>query len=160
VPGKKPVFVKVSSETNARSQDCFFNVKDRIQRDGGKLISGWMIWLWPKVLIEAEYHGIWETTSGRWIDITPKTDGEKKILFLEDPSVAWDFSNFKRLGNRRLPLSNDPDIADMIYCTEQVELFLLQLPRYTVGVPHVPDQIEVLQQKRASLVQKLRETYG
>ena len=63
---------------------CLDNCKTYSSTLGGTIIFGWMIWDAPyKDLIEAEFHAVIKTGKSL-IDITPRVDGEKNILFVED----------------------------------------------------------------------------
>lgn len=79
-----PVFVDVILSKDSKHQECFDNVKKHIKKFGGGIEYGWIIWETPKTFIEAEFHAVWVDSRGRYIDITPKKDGEEKILFLKN----------------------------------------------------------------------------
>ncbi|MGL4965857.1 MAG: SEC-C metal-binding domain-containing protein [Inquilinus sp.] len=68
--------------------------------EGGSLLYGWLIWEWPRVFIEAEHHAVWEK-DGSLVDITPPSNGERRILFLPDPNASYDFAFMKRRNNIR-----------------------------------------------------------
>jgi hypothetical protein len=84
-----PEFLPIRMDTGANVDDCFLNVADKVSKDGGQLVHGWTIWEWAGVMIEAEFHAVWESPSGERVDITPKADGEDRILFLPDPGRTW-----------------------------------------------------------------------
>ena len=67
-----PVYVKVQPESGAIVSECFPNVERKVLSSGGKMLCGWQIWEWPNVMIEAEFHAIWQSPEGDWVDITPK----------------------------------------------------------------------------------------
>lgn len=62
-------------------------------------MTGWIIWEDPGLLVEAEFHVVWADPGGNLVDVTPKPDGEQRILFVRDSSVIWDFS--APVGNKR-----------------------------------------------------------
>lgn len=80
----KPVFLKLAPVGNCRLLDCFGNVENWIKDNGGSIQYGWIIWDNPNIFIEAEFHAVWVNDKGEYIDITPKIDGEEKILFIPD----------------------------------------------------------------------------
>jgi hypothetical protein len=82
----KPVFVPVQSATVFKAHYCFDNVKKHVAQHGGRVQYGWTIWELPKLLIEGEFHAVWNSPEGQLIDVTEKPDGEEKILFLPDDS--------------------------------------------------------------------------
>lgn len=84
-------YIPVEEVTSDYEYDCCqTNVEKKIQKDGGYRIIGWAIWK-SQIFIEAEYHHIWAAPDGsKVIDITPKRDGEKHILFVIDPEQKDD----------------------------------------------------------------------
>lgn len=63
---------------------CLDNCEAERLKTGCEIIYGWMIWQDKKEsFIEAEFHAIVKT-DGKFVDITPRVDGERKILFVED----------------------------------------------------------------------------
>jgi hypothetical protein len=80
--GGTPRYVPVSPLTFCEHMRCFLNVWEAVKCGGGKAIYGWIIWLDPKRMIDAEYHAVWETPDGKWYDITPTVDGEASIVFV------------------------------------------------------------------------------
>lgn len=79
----KPIFVKVIPIEGYRHDDCYGNVEKHIQKNGGRIQYGWIIWEIPNIFIEAEFHAVWVNNDG-YVDITPKLNYEEKILFLLD----------------------------------------------------------------------------
>ncbi|WFS63568.1 hypothetical protein LF599_05225 [Pseudodesulfovibrio thermohalotolerans] len=59
--------------------------KKKIEQNGGSTIYGWKIWIMPKIFIEAEFHAIWQSETGDYVDITPNRDGENEIYFYLTP---------------------------------------------------------------------------
>ncbi|UWR77122.1 hypothetical protein K4L04_03955 [Phaeobacter inhibens] len=97
-PGATPETIRVKPDAGAQPSECFFNVAERIKRDGGTMVYGWSIWEWPRVFIEAEHHAVWEK-NGTLVDITPHANRERRILFLRDPSADYDFEGHRRRIN-------------------------------------------------------------
>jgi hypothetical protein len=65
--------------------ECHLNVWVQCTKEGGAGVSGWMIAEDPKHhFVEAQYHTVWKSPSGKLIDITPRTDKEHKVLFVPD----------------------------------------------------------------------------
>jgi len=112
-----PVYVKVIPEHGCLPNECFPNVQAKIKADGGSLQHGWTIWETPKKLIEGEFHGVWVDEKGDYIDITPKPDGEKEILFIPDNKLVY---KNEPIDNIRLALSNDPAVLAMIQQNEKM----------------------------------------
>jgi hypothetical protein len=97
--------------------ECFPNVDRQISREGGHLVCGWTVWEWPRVLVEAEFHGVWKSPAGELVDITPKHGGDDQILFLPDPSRHYDGAD---VDNVRRPLRSDAMIRDFISTAEAI----------------------------------------
>lgn len=110
----KPEYVQVVPEKDAQINECFFNVEQKIERDGGAALNGWLIWIWPSVFIEAEHHCVWENENGDHVDVTPKQHGESKIVFLPDPEKSYDDEQNRRLDNVRKALTKDSCVAEFL----------------------------------------------
>lgn len=87
MPGFVPVLAAPSAKPNAAHE----NVEDTIRINGGEHAPGWLIWEMRGVLLNAERYTCWRSPEGDLIDVSPKPDGEKRILFLEGPE-PWDGS--------------------------------------------------------------------
>jgi hypothetical protein len=105
-----PYYVPVIPEFNAQLDACFINVDQKIRRSGGKLILGWAIWE-NEFMVEAEFHGVWNSANGQHIDLTPKLNNEARILFVMDPSAKYE--NFQ-VDNFRLNTSGNSLVDDYI----------------------------------------------
>lgn len=117
-PGAKPFEVPVRPADQSEKDECFHNVRQIVEKEGGTLLYGWAIWEWPKVLVEAEHHAVWEK-DGVFIDVTPKLNKEKRILFLPDPQRAYDFSGNIRLQNIRRVLRNSIEVKQWLGLVDQ-----------------------------------------
>ena len=82
-----PFYVDVIPDPDAIMNECFPNVQRKIARGGGTYMTGWTIWQWANIMIEAEAHSIWKNENGKMIDITPHSHQERQILFVPDKSV-------------------------------------------------------------------------
>jgi hypothetical protein len=94
-----PQYVPVQSIPGEKLEDCHNVVRRQIETKGGSSISGWIIWEWPWCYLESEFHSIWVSPAGERIDVSPKRDGEKKILFLPAPGRA--FTGERTLDDRK-----------------------------------------------------------
>lgn len=66
-------------------QSCFFNVWVQINFKGGGFQHGWLIAQdTAKDFIEAQFHAVWVDPNGDYIDVTPRTDGQKRVMFIPD----------------------------------------------------------------------------
>jgi hypothetical protein len=105
---RDPLYLSITACSQDVALDCFNNVRRRIDRDGGALRTGWAIWEWPRVYVEAEHHAVWEDPEGALYDITPgQTPNQRRRLFLDDDLATYDFDNPGILrDNQRLALSD------------------------------------------------------
>lgn len=107
----EPVWVEVRPLPGKPFNECFSIVQDHIVLNGGKQYNGWAIWEWRKVMIEAEFHCVWERPDGQLVDLTPKAPHVEKILFLPDPQRSY---TGRQVNNIRKALSRDKDIDRFI----------------------------------------------
>jgi SEC-C motif len=138
-PNQQPIFVPVKPWRRACASLCFYNTRDKVAQDGGSVQYGWIIWETPGVLIEAEFHAIWISPQTEYIDITPKEDGERKILFLPDTSRVWEGV---LVENIRMPLADNAYTRRLIKYSE--EMFRLRKKYFRDGQSLMPYD-EVLQ---------------
>lgn len=96
-----PLYLPVVPDQNGFYGWCNTGVLEKTKIDGGTPVYGWTIWEWPNVLATAEFHCVWESPTGELIDITPKPQDEKTILFVADRSYGRDFNFDNRPGNKR-----------------------------------------------------------
>lgn len=109
-PGE-PEFLDLQPEIDARMNECFANVQAKVARDGGEIQYGWIAWERPGALVEAEFHSVWRSPNGQMVDITPKMDGEARVLFVPDYQESFDG---RPVPNIRLPLSDTPEVRSVI----------------------------------------------
>lgn len=116
-PECKPFYIKVNPDKNSIPLECFENVRLMVREQGGTIQHGWSVWEWPTVFVEAEFHAVWISTSGEFVDITPNDYGVNKILFLPDRDKTF---TDQRVDNVRISLRNDPNIIEFLKNAEQV----------------------------------------
>jgi hypothetical protein len=101
----KPEYISVLPCAFAEVNECYENVDTHIRSHGGTRQYGWTIWEIPNEMIEAEFHTVWRSQSGQLMDVSPKPDGETRILFLPDSKRV--FQNAP-VDNIRKPLRDSP----------------------------------------------------
>lgn len=91
---------------------CHFNVWYQLREGGGKPQPGWILAQdRPQSFSEAIFHSVWQHPEGRLVDVTPRKDNEKRLLFVPDntrsitlashdgkPAIHT-FDNVRFLGN-------------------------------------------------------------
>ena len=83
------VHVPVRPSVGADFNECFRNVANHIADHAGEIQYGWIIWEKPNLWLNAEFHAVWVSPTGEFIDVTPKVDGEGSILFLPDSKRSF-----------------------------------------------------------------------
>lgn len=126
VLGASPVFVEVLASPGAIPNDCFNNVINQVKKFGGEVVYGWNVMEWPGVLLEAEFHAIWRKPTGELLDVSPREDGEPKILFIEDPENVYDG---KMMISHQMALENSPPEAQS-YINASQSLLKFRAARY------------------------------
>ncbi len=106
-----PFYVWCSPAEGAPQNECFSVVEACVEKNGGHAVLGWAIWERPKVYIEAEFHAIWHSPSGQYLDISPRTLSIPRILFIEDKNRKH--SGFQ-VDNIRKPLVKDKDVQQFL----------------------------------------------
>lgn len=114
---KRPYYVDVQPINGAKFNECFNNVKQFIELNSGKCIHGWIIWLHPHCMLEAEFHAICKTSDNQFIDVTPHKNNESKILFLEDDKLIYEGFG---INNIRENISRSKLIDDCIKAWNEV----------------------------------------
>lgn len=130
-------YVEVSPEPDAQINECFPNVATKIARDGGRMLCGWQVWEWPHVMVEAEFHAVWRSPEGGMTDITPKSQGEKRILFVSDPRRAYEGTV---VDNVRHAIRDDLLVHHLIKVSEAITRVMNRGARATeYGYVSVPE---------------------
>ena len=105
-PGVAPFFVPVQKWSQSVMLQCFPNVERKIRVSGGSIVYGWAIHQIPKIHIEAQFHAIWLSPEGRFVDITEEEFGMSRILFLRDDTRTYTGSKVPHfrfaLGDKKL----------------------------------------------------------
>lgn len=105
-----PIELKVEPEPNSKPNDCLNIVKRKVEREGGKMVLGWQIWM-TQYWVEAEFHAVWEDLNLDLHDISPKVIPMSKILFVEDEKLTYDGTQKESI---RLNYSNNELVNDFI----------------------------------------------
>lgn len=116
-PSVQPRYVPVRPKDRCLVNECVRNTEAYILAHGGTIQYGWIIWESPEVMLEAEFHAVWLSTEGEMVDITPKPDGERQILFLPDRKRKYEG---KLVDNKRKPLNTSPEVISAIQKAEEV----------------------------------------
>ncbi len=106
----EPEIIPVRVEPDAKQKSCYYNVEEKVRRDGGKIFYGWAIWM-SDYLCEAEHHAVWENGDGELVCITPSEEHYDEIMFVPDNNRAYKGVS---ISNVVLNISGSPLINDYI----------------------------------------------
>lgn len=109
-PSSQPTYLSVQSNSG-KINECFANVDRHIYTHGGSKQHGWLIWEWPGVYVEGEFHCVWSDPDGKLIDITPRFDNATEVLFLPDSKLVY--QGVSR-PNRRLAVTDDSLVREYL----------------------------------------------
>ncbi len=109
-----PIYIECAPEKGAKINDCFSIVEKRVSSHGGSSVFGWQIWK-EKFLVEAEFHAVWRTTDDKLVDISPKADPQRRILFAIDDDAIYEG---KQVDNVRLNIIGNRLVDDLIEVSE------------------------------------------
>lgn len=160
----RPVLLPITPEADSAQLDCFHNVRKKVVQAGGKLVTGWAIWEWPGVYIEAEHHAVYEAgPGGPLADLTPaQVPSIRTRLFLPDPSATYDFENEGvRRDNHRHALGKDPLIKQLFQSASAVNELMNSIPGIgEIRVsPEVARTLQELQQENLMITYQLGMKY-
>ena len=150
-PDQTPVWVPVRPDPVAIVNECFNNVLAKVARDGGAIVYGWLIWEWPRVLIDAEHHAVWQQHDSL-IDITPHVNGEPKVLFLPDPGRIYDYEGKQRIINVKRSLGVFASADRWIAANDTLQR--------TMEAHSVGDEIRISRERLTALWKTARNAQG
>jgi hypothetical protein len=112
---QQPEYVQVVPSLGGRIGRCWENVNAVVRKSGGQRVHGWTIWERPPLFLTSEFHAVWRTADGELVDVTPKADGEQRVLFATASQYSPTFNFLHRPANRRHRLYRiEPDISEAI----------------------------------------------
>ena len=72
-------------EFSPHINNCHFNVRLYKRLFGGEVQPGWILGQdRSQVFSEAQFHAVWRSPGGEFIDLTPRSDGEEFVCFIPD----------------------------------------------------------------------------
>lgn len=107
----EPISVSFEPAKWAKENECFPNVLEQVRLYGGQCVYGWQVWILPYML-EAEFHAIWRSPEGEYVDVTPNTVLNKPSRqFWIDTQKAFEG---KQINNIRINTSSNGLVNDLI----------------------------------------------
>ena len=101
----QPELIDVEAGHGCEAGACFENVKKVVKMLGGSVQHGWKMREQPTMFAEGEFQAVWRNPEGRLVDVTPRTDGQRQIVFLPDSTQVWEG---EEIVPRRLALREQP----------------------------------------------------
>jgi hypothetical protein len=149
--------ISVIAGTDTRDRNCYVNVRDRVEREGGRMQLGWAVWQHAHLFIEAEPHAVFDPGQGKaWVDCTPHalSDGNKchEILFIPDDNSSYDFNTTEVQDNIRLPLVDDPNVAEALRLFSEKTALMNSVPGVDIYLPPEVSRQMIELELRASVL--------
>lgn len=114
--------VPVKVEPFSIINNCYDNVKEQVQRQGGSISYGWTIHEHSMegrlYTLEAEAHAIWKNIQGKKTCISPQSS--KDIIFLEDNNNVVQHNN--TIPNYRTSLVNDDNYMRILELKDYIKI--------------------------------------
>jgi hypothetical protein len=154
-PGVRPFYVSVRAESASVMLQCFPNVETKVNASGGLIIYGWNITQVPKIHVEAQFHAIWQSPEGEFVDITPDDAGLSRILFLRDDTRKYSGS---KVSHQRFALGDKKLVERYWFLADQARGILedLILAGFAAGHPVYRQRLGALQSEILALKQQLQ----
>lgn len=77
-------------------QNCHLNTWCQLRAHGGNAIHGWLLAQdKPHMFSEAIFHTVWRSPDGRLVDVTPRTDAEKRLMFVPDRNRGIELASYE-----------------------------------------------------------------
>ena len=160
--GQKPMAVSHRPRLDRPQRECFPIVDEQIKAEGGTMVTGWALWEWPGVFIEAEFHAVWRSPDNSLVDLTPNRILPSEIAFLPDPTKKYEG---RQIDNVRKPLVKDNDLTRFLFIfRRQFEILNKGELAFQHGPISLPanalKELQSLQQEGAKLERRLQNRYS
>lgn len=154
----RAVRVPVLAEPSARQRNCYFNVQEKVNCEGGKMQLGWAVWQHGDLFIEAEPHAVFDPgEGGSWVDCTPHIFPDRRscreILFIPNNTGTYDFDSQEVPDNVRVPLVDDPRVLEALKLFAERTRLINTVPGIDVPLPPaVTEKMAVMEFRAAMLL--------
>lgn len=162
VPDVSPMLVLHRPRLDRPQRECFPIVEEQIGIEGGSMVTGWALWEWAGVFIEAEFHAVWRAADGTLFDLTPNRILPKEIVFIPDPRTKYDGC---QIDNVRKPLVKDNDLKRFLFIFRaQFEILNMGELAFQHGPISLPPkalkELQSLQKEGLRLERRLQNRYS
>ncbi|RLA50778.1 MAG: hypothetical protein DRR42_12165 [Gammaproteobacteria bacterium] len=121
-------FVEVEPGAKYKSNKCAYNARDEAESVGGRVIFGWGVFVWKNVMFDFIGHAVVELES-RYYCVTPSKQGDKKILFVPDNTITFDFENpDSRLPSQEVAISKRSEVKKLLVVREKIRAIKIKYP--------------------------------
>lgn len=144
------------------SNECFSLVEEQIAGNGGSMVVGWAIWEHTGLFIEAEFHAVWKSPEGKFVDLSARPLLLSHVVFLPDPSRRYEG---RQVDNIRKPLVRDNDLVRFLFIFKrQFEIMNKGDLAFQHGEIKLPPkavkELRALQKEGMRLERRLWSRYG
>lgn len=112
------VYIPVVAQKWSLPSECFPNVECMVREQGGQQVNGRVVWQWMNIIVEVEIRSVWRSPEGELIDITPRANGEREILFLHDAGMVY---SGQSIGNVKLAINGLPLAAELVDFGDRID---------------------------------------
>ena len=124
----EPVFVNVLPPSWALQNKCALNAKRYAEENDGKVIFGWSVSIWDKVLLDCIGHAVVKIND-ELIDVTPNKYMDKKVLFVQDNEIDFDYSNKNsRMPSRNIAISSSVEVKRIVSIENEIYNIKIKYP--------------------------------
>ena len=158
--------VRVVVGPNAKEKNCFLNVRERVERYGGRIQFGWVIWQHANLFIEGEPHAVHDPGVGHgWVDCTPHLmpDGRpcREIVFIPNDEGSYDFGTTDIPDNVRVALLDDPRIHEALKLWSERTRVMNGVPAIDCALPaEVAEKVHRLERRATLLLVEAMQPSG
>ncbi len=156
-PNHQPFYVPVRPEEGFEPLMCFPNVTEKVKRAGGSIVYGWEISQRPKIHLEAQFHSVWKSPSGEFVDVTPQLMPQSPILFLIDDHRVY---NGEIVRDQRFALG-DPKLVSRyweLYDRQMSILSELQVAGFPPGHPVYRERLGAIRAEAQAICSELERS--
>ena len=153
VADSEPVFVDVAPPSWALVNKCAINAKRYVEENEGEVVFGWAISIWNKILIDCIGHAVVKINK-QYIDITPNKYGDKKILFVQDDGITFDYSDeMCRLPSKNIALSSAKDVKRLVNIEDELYRIKTKYPVTGGVILLIPEDAKTISKLEAEKLQ-------
>lgn len=146
-------YIPIKPLPNMTAQNCFENVQQVINDHGGNAVYGWDVYIHPRLMIELEFHCVWQDNDGKLHDVSPRSQNTPASLFLHDKTMG---KSDIPTANRMYPITSDPLLIRFVKASKRNADLVLKIYRESKHLgPNITPDPET--QKKLKSFQRLKK---